>query len=141
MTAALSAASAGSPPPPAILPLPTADWLVIGGGPLGTIGVAVMLNHGIKDILWIDPSFERMGRLGERYGGVPANTRNDRLVRAMRKLGPAVDFDADQARRRAADKTAALLIDAPPLGVAGPSDPGLAGDAGAELGCVAMPPF
>ena len=108
---------AASPPPPLIYPR-TTDWLIIGGGPLGTIAVAVLLNQGVKDILWIDPSFERMGRLGERYGGVPANTRNDRLVRLLHKLHPAVDFGTNQARRRAANKTAALLIDAPPLGVA-----------------------
>ena len=46
---------------------------------------------------WVDPNFRAVGRLA-RYGSVPANTRNDRLVAAFRAL-PALRFDAAQAAR------------------------------------------
>ena len=91
------------------------DWLVVGGGPVGTLAVAVLLDSGAKNVAWVEPSFERMGRLAA-YGSVPANTRSDRLLRVFRSL-PALNFDASQERRRErSDGTHPLLSSSDPMG-------------------------
>ena len=93
------------------------DWLVVGGGPVGTLALAVLLSDArISNVrfAWVDPNFKQMGRLG-RYGSVPANTRTDRLLSVFRSL-PALDFDAAQARRRAAPNVTRVLSDGEPLG-------------------------
>lgn len=90
------------------------DWLVIGGGPVGTLAVAVLLKRGAQNVAWVERSFERMGRLAA-YGSVPANTRNDRLVNVFRSL-PDFSFDASQARRRERSDDGPLLSDAEPQG-------------------------
>lgn len=95
----------------------SSEWLVVGGGPLGTIAVATLLRSGAKGICWVDPQFEQMGRIGERYESVPSNTRNDLLVRAFRSL-PALNFDIAQQQRRRQSPThrSAVLSDAAPHG-------------------------
>lgn len=61
----------------------TLDWLVIGGGPCGTMSVGVLLDRLNARIGWIDQeSFESMGRLG-MYGTVPANAKNEWLCESF----------------------------------------------------------
>jgi len=68
------------------------DWLVVGSGPTGLLSVAKVLESS-GAVGWIEKGdFITMGRLGERYSSVPANTRNDRLVGAFRAL-PLLEFD------------------------------------------------
>ena len=93
------------------------SWLVVGGGAVGTVTVASLLQMDVSRVYWVEPEFERMGRLGERYASIYANTRNDRVVSAFRAL-TALDFDASQSRRRATNSSAALLMDEPPLDTA-----------------------
>lgn len=84
---------------------------VVGGGPCGIFAVAALLKSGVKRVHWIDPAAPgTCGRLG-RYGSVPANTRNDRLIEAFQGL-PALRFDHYQARRVSGTR----LLDADPMG-------------------------
>ena len=89
------------------------EWMVIGGGPVGALAVGVLLKRGVRAIHWIDPCFERLGRLGERYASVPANTRNDRLVSMFQSL-PALNFEASQTRLRHSG-TGRVLLDGDPM--------------------------
>ena len=91
------------------------DWLVVGGGPVGVIALAVLLTREPDaTIHWVDPNFDAMGALG-KYGSVPANTRTDRLVAVFRSLA-AMDFEASQARRRMANVSGIVLSDGIPSG-------------------------
>ena len=92
----------------------SADWLVVGAGPVGTLAVATVLRSGNQTVFWVDPCFECLGRLGMRYSSVPANTRTDRVLKALRAL-PALSLDESQNRRK---PTRPRLIDEPPLGTA-----------------------
>ena len=77
------------------------DWLIVGGGPVGTVALAALIARVTPASMfcWADPRFGAMGRLGV-YASVPANTRTDRLLKLFRSL-PSLDFEAAQARRRA----------------------------------------
>lgn len=59
----------------------TYEWIIVGAGPAGIVTVGVLLDLGVRDdaILWIDPAFD-VGRLGEKYGTVPANTKTKLFV-------------------------------------------------------------
>lgn len=59
----------------------TYDWIVVGAGPAGIITVGVLLDLGVEPdtILWVDPAFN-VGRLGEKYGTIPANTQTKLFV-------------------------------------------------------------
>jgi hypothetical protein len=94
------------------------DWLVVGGGPCGTCAVGALLDRGAGDSVgWVSASpWADVGRLG-RYGGVPANTRNDRLVAAFTSLG-AFDFGDAQRARAAPTLVAADPAKTAPLALA-----------------------
>ena len=72
------------------------EWLVIGGGPTGTCAVGWLLGKKLS-VGWVDPSFSSQGRLG-KYGSVPANTRNDRLLDAFQSIDD-FEFQKHQAER------------------------------------------
>ncbi len=57
------------------------DWAIIGAGPAGISVVALLLELGVsgENIAWIDPKFN-VGRLGESYGNVPANTQTKYFI-------------------------------------------------------------
>lgn len=50
-------------------------WAVIGAGSSG-IGVVGKLVDHHQQIIWIDPNFDSIGRMGQYYCDVPANTPN-----------------------------------------------------------------
>jgi len=60
------------------------DWTIVGAGPAGIIIAAVLLELGIseKSIFWIDPDF-KVGRLGEFYSSVPANSNVASIIKFM----------------------------------------------------------
>lgn len=57
-------------------------WTVIGGGPSGIGAVGKLLDHH-QEVIWIDPCFELIGRMGQYYRGVPANTPNGSIWNAV----------------------------------------------------------
>jgi pyruvate/2-oxoglutarate dehydrogenase complex dihydrolipoamide dehydrogenase (E3) component len=57
-------------------------WAVIGGGPSGIGAVGKLIDAG-QQVIWIDPNFENIGRMGKYYRGVPANTPNESLWNAL----------------------------------------------------------
>jgi pyruvate/2-oxoglutarate dehydrogenase complex dihydrolipoamide dehydrogenase (E3) component len=57
-------------------------WAVIGGGPCGIGAVGKLIDAG-QQVIWIDPNFENIGRMGKYYRGVPANTPNGSLWNAL----------------------------------------------------------
>ncbi len=61
------------------------SWAVIGAGPAGITGVAVLLEKNVPDnsIAWIDPKFNS-GRL-EYYGNVPSNQPAARITSYLSK--------------------------------------------------------
>jgi len=86
-------------------PTPLLDWLVVGGGPCGIMAVGLLLERQAAQqtdcrlIGWVDRDrFSSVGRLGDRYASVPANTRNDQLVAAFESI-PAFEFEERQAVR------------------------------------------
>lgn len=61
------------------------EWTIIGAGPAGIIITAVLLELGIneKSIFWVDPDF-KVGRLGEFYSSVPANSNVESIIKFMK---------------------------------------------------------
>lgn len=57
------------------------EWAIIGAGPAGICVVGLLLDLGVpgEKISWIDPKFN-VGRLGESYGNVPANTQTKYFI-------------------------------------------------------------
>jgi len=57
------------------------EWAIVGAGPAGICVIGVLLDLGIpeKNISWIDPEFN-VGRLGQHYQNVPANTQNRMFI-------------------------------------------------------------
>lgn len=57
------------------------DWVIVGAGPAGLITTGVLLDLGVSPdtILIIDPAFN-VGRLGEKYGSIPANTKTKLFI-------------------------------------------------------------
>ncbi len=57
------------------------EWAIVGAGPSGICVLGVLLDLGInpQQISWIDPEFN-VGRLGQHYQNVPANTQNKMFV-------------------------------------------------------------
>jgi pyruvate/2-oxoglutarate dehydrogenase complex dihydrolipoamide dehydrogenase (E3) component len=53
-------------------------WAVVGGGPCGIGAVGKLVDAGHR-LVWIDPNFSDIGRMGRCYRGVPANTPNGSL--------------------------------------------------------------
>jgi hypothetical protein len=92
-------------------------WLVIGGGPCG-IGTVGKLLDAKQSVTWVDPFFQ-IGRMGQYYRRVPANTLNSDLLVANR-LCNSFRFDEYQDIRR--KKGEKVMADLPldqcfPLGV------------------------
>jgi len=54
---------------------PAFDWAIVGAGPAGIVTVGLLLDLGVdpQRIAWFDDKFN-VGRLGEFYSSVPANT-------------------------------------------------------------------
>lgn len=50
------------------------DWIVVGAGPAGIAAVGKLIDHGVKQIGWIDPHFT-VGDLGQKWSRVPSNTK------------------------------------------------------------------
>uniref|UniRef100_A0A0G4FSD1 FAD/NAD(P)-binding domain-containing protein n=1 Tax=Chromera velia CCMP2878 TaxID=1169474 RepID=A0A0G4FSD1_9ALVE len=74
------------------------EWLVVGGGPIGTCAVGTLLQRCFDKVGWVERGeFKPLGRLSV-YGSVPANTRNDRIVEAFCGLDAFV-FEEKQRER------------------------------------------
>ncbi len=67
------------------------EWTVIGAGVSGIIAVSILLDLGIppESIYWVDPLFN-VGRIGEYYGNVTANTANRFWVNFL-KASPTIE--------------------------------------------------
>lgn len=50
------------------------DAVIIGAGPAGLTCASILLDHGLRKICMIDPTFNA-GRISERYCEVPSNTK------------------------------------------------------------------
>ena len=85
-------------------------WTVIGGGPCGIATVGRLVDYDDVNIVWIDPTFS-CGRMGLYYKGVPANTTNEDLIRALRLCSSFRFEQSQQCRRNKGEK---VISDLPP---------------------------
>jgi cation diffusion facilitator CzcD-associated flavoprotein CzcO len=89
------------------------SWAVVGAGPCGIAAVGRLTDHllagRISRLVWVDPSFT-VGRMGQYYRNVPANTPNQDLIRAL-DLCPGFNFQVAQQARRQQTGVGSVMVD------------------------------